>query len=243
MSKYRSYGITLSTVEPVEGKGKEAFTNWLKKQDYYHGIIEGGEGKEQKLHAHAQVWYKEPREKGSLSKALKDIVKRHFPETLNDEGKVPPCAVVIRIAYNDWYETYLEKDVTELLCNKIPAHYDGYELREKYYPSQEEQEKVQKKARCADHRMNHLEELFFQWVGEEPEPDNEILKKAQVSRFLSDMMYKSRKIKVPSDMKIQRNLCSVFTNYLWQTTNSFILLSQEEQKLLEQVLNNQEKDI
>lgn len=147
----------------------------------------------------------------------------------------------------------MTKDVTEKIIDNIPLLQSTIEvdvygefgekenktiLRTDYYPSQEEQEKVKHKAHIADHKMNHLEELFYEWVGDEQEPDSEILKKAQVSRFLTDMMYKSRKIKVPTDMKIQRNLCSVFTNYLWKTSNSYILLSQEEQKLFEQEKNN-----
>ena len=220
MSKYRSYGITISTLEPVEGEAQLALVKWLKKQDYSYGVIEGGEGKEQERHLHAQVWYDEPREKGTLNKALKRIVEKHFPESK------PHIAIKIKVAYNDdFLEKYMTKDITELVTDNIPT------ACQEYYPSQEEQDKVKKKAHIADHKMNHLEELFYEWVDED-EPTTELLKKAQVSRFLTDMMYKSRKIKVPTDMKIQRNLCSVFTNYLWKSSNSYMLLSQEEQKLL-----------
>lgn len=231
MNKYRSYGITISTVEPVEGEGQEALKTWLKKQDYAYAVIEGGEGKAQERHLHAQVWYKEPREKGTLNKALKRIIEKYFPMSK------PHIAIKIKIAYNDdFLENYMAKDVTQLLLPYSPDELD----RKDYYPSQEEQDKVMKNAKIIDHKMNHLEELFYAWVNEtqEEEPDNMIAKKAQVSRFLSDMMYKSRKIKVPTDMKIQRNLCSVFTNYLWKVTNSYLLLSQEDQKLFEQEINN-----
>lgn len=78
---YRSYGITISTVEPVEGEGQEAITNWLKKQDYAYGVIEGGKGKPQERHLHAQVWYNTAREKGTLNKALKRIIEKYFPES------------------------------------------------------------------------------------------------------------------------------------------------------------------
>lgn len=231
MSKYRSYCITISTAEPVEGEGQEVLTNWLKKQDYSYAVIEGGLGKDQERHLHAQVWYEEAREKGTLNKALKRIIEKHFPESK------PHIAIKIKISYNDdFLEKYMTKDVTELITDAVPDK----EQRNDYYPSQEEQDKVMKDSKIIDHKMNHLEELFYQWVNEtqEEEPDNMIEKKAQVSRFLSDMMYKSRKIKVPTDMKIQRNLCSVFTNYIWKVSNSYLLLSQEEQKLLEQEINN-----
>jgi len=248
MSKYRSYGITISTVEPVEGEAQVALVNWLKKQDYAYAVIEGGIGKDQERHLHAQVWYESAREKGTLNKALKRIIEKHFPESK------PHIAIKIKIAYNDdFLEKYMTKDVTELLIDKVPLEQTNIEVdkygefgekenkvirRTDYYPSPEEQDKVQKQSKIVDHKMNQLEELFYQWVGDEEEPDTELLKKAQISRFLSDMMYKSRKIKVPTDMKIQRNLCTVFTNYLWKKSNSYLLLSQEEQKLLEQELNN-----
>lgn len=253
MAKYRSYCITISTLEPVEGEAQKTLTNWLKKQDYAYGVIEGGEGKEQERHLHAQVWYESAREKGTLNKALKRIVEKHFPESK------PHIAIKIKIAYNDdFLEKYMTKDPTEKVIDLVPLEQKTIEVdkygefgeketkiifRKDYYPTQEEQDKVKAKSKVIDHKMNQLEELFYEWVGEEPEPDNELLKKAQVSRFLSDMMYRSRKIKVPTDMKIQRNLCSVFTNYLWQKSDSFMLLSQEEQKLLEQEINNQQKDI
>lgn len=227
MSKYGSYGITISTAEPVEGTGQHAITNWLKKQDFAYSVIEGGEGKEQKRHLHAQVWYETPREKGTIDKALKRIIKSHFPES---EIYI---ALKTKIAYNDDYlEKYMAKDITEIVIDKIP------ENRERFYPTQEEQEKTKNRAKCADHKMNHLEELFREWVGDEEEPTSDIMKKAQVSRFLTDMMYKSRKIKVPPDMKIQKNLCSVFTNYLWQKTNSYMLLSKEEVLLYDQDIEN-----
>ncbi len=251
--KYRSYCITISTAEPVEGIGQEKLTNWLKKQDYAYGVIEGGQGKEQERHLHAQVWYETPREKNTLNKPLKRTIEKYFPESK------PHIAIKIKIAYNDdFLEKYMTKDITEKIIDKVPPKEETKEVdifgefgekkqvsiyRTDYYPSQEEQEKVQKQAHIADHKMNHLEELFHEWVNEkqEDEPDSELTKKGQVSRFLSDMMYKSRKIKVPTDMKIQRNLCSVFCNYLWQKTDSFILLSQEEQKLLNQELENNQQ--
>lgn len=232
MNKYRSFCITISTLEPVEGEGQIALSKWLDKQDYAYGVIEGGIGKDQERHLHAQVWYEVAREKGTLNKALKRIVEKYFPESK------PHIAIKLKIAYNDdFLEKYMTKDITELVKDSTPTDREGY------YPTQEEQDKVMKQSKIVDHKMNQLEELFYEWVGDEQEPDSEIAKKAQVSRFLSDMMYKSRKIKVPTDMKIQRNLCSVFTNYLWRKTSSYMLLSQEEQKLFEQELNNQNKSI
>lgn len=231
IKKFRSFGINISTTEPVEGEGQEALAKWLKKQEYAYAVIEGGEGKEQKRHLHAQVWYTTPREKGTIHKSLERIVLQYFPES------IVKVAIVINIGFNDdFLEKYMTKDPTELITDEVPDK----EQRNDYYPSQEEQEKAMKSKKVIDHKMNHLEELFYEWVKEtqEEEPDSMISKKAQVSRFLSDMMYKSRKIRVPTDMKIQRNLCCVFTNYIWQITNSYVLLSQEEQKLFEQEINN-----
>lgn len=235
MNKYRSYGITISTAEPVEGEGQSALVKWLKKQDFAYGVIEGGVGKAQERHLHAQVWYKEGREKGTLNKALKRIVEKYFPESKTH------IAIKIKIAYNDdFLNEYMKKDIVETLIENLPGTCNSAGVAStpgEFYPSLEEQNKVMKKAKIVDHKMNQLEELFYEWVDED-EPATELLKKAQVSRFLTDMMYKSRKIKVPTDMKIQRNLCSVFTNYLWKKSNSFMLLSQEEQKLLEIELEN-----
>lgn len=229
MSKYRSFALTISTAEPVEGDGQKKLYEWLKKQPYCYAIIEGGEGKEQDRHLHAQCWYDTPREKGTLNKPLKRIIESQFPES------DPKIAIKIKIAYNDDYlEKYMKKDITELLLDKAPQA----ETRGDFYPSEEEQEKVQKEANAVDHRFNRLEDLFCEWIQGKDEPSGFFEQKVVVARFLADMMYVSKKIKVITDKKAKTQLCNSLTRYIHNIGCIDDFLTEEEWKQYEDLFEN-----
>lgn len=221
--------MTISTTEPVEGEGQKKIYEWLKKQPYCYAIIEGGEEKEQKRHLHAQCWYDTPREKGTLTKPLKRIIECHFPESTYDIA----IKKGLKIAYNDDYlEKYMTKDITELLIDNIPA------ARADYYPSKEEQDKVVKKANVVDHRFNRLEDLFCEWIQGKDEPTGFFEQKVVVARFLADMMYVSRKIKVITDKKAKTQLCNSLTRYIHSIGCIDDFLTEEEWKQYEDLFEN-----
>lgn len=239
MNKYRSYGITLSTKEDIEGAGQTAIMKWLKKQDYAYGVIE--HDKEGVRHAHAQVWYNEAREKGTIKKALKRIIEQHFPESKTH------IAIRINIAYNDdYYEEYMQKDVIETLVDNPPPLQQTIEVdvygkfgeketkrifRSEYYPSEEEQTKVKESANAVDKRFHRLETMFNDWVQGHDEPTSFLEQKVLVAKFLADSMYKSKTIAVITDKKAKTQLCNSLTRYIHSDGSVDDFLTEEDYNL------------
>lgn len=220
MNKYKSYAITISPSIEVEGKIQHDLTQWLNKQDYAFAVIEGGSGKEQKRHLHAQVFYDEPREKGSLTKALKRIVLK------NDAEAKTHIAVKIKISYNDdFIDEYMTKDITELIRDEIPENTSDY------YPSEEEQKKVKEKSNAVDPTYHYWKELWDDYEKKSEEPSL-----VEIARFLANMMFVEKKIKVISDKKHRVEK----TKSLWMYINSYSkveeFLTKEDYELWEENL-------
>ena len=222
MSKYRSYAITISPSIEVEGKIQKDLTAWINKQPYAFAVIEGGAGKEQKRHLHAQVFYEEPREKGSLTKALKRIV------LANDAEAKTHIAVKVKIAYNDdFIDEYMTKDITELIRDEIPAE------ASEYYPSEEEQQKVKQRSNATDPTYHYWKELYEDYEDKKENPEL-----ADIARFMANMMFVEKKIKVISDKRHRVEK----TKSLWMYINSLSrideFLTKDDYELWFQEMNN-----
>lgn len=185
VNKYRSYAVTISTFEPVEGEFQKWILNYLKKCDYSYAVIEGGPGTGKERHCHFQTWYEEPIEKGSLKRSLKRAIEKYCPESK------PHIALRIKIAYNDdWLEEYMTKEVTELMIDSVPTGTADY------YPSKEEQEKVQASANATDSVFHDLSIRFHNsWN------DNNEIELVDVARFMATEMFKNKTIRVIIDKK------------------------------------------
>lgn len=215
MNKYKSYAITISPSIEVEGQIQHDLTKWINKQDYAFAVIEGGAGKEQKRHLHAQVFYDEPREKGSLTKALKRIVLK------NDAEAKTHIAVKVKISYNDdFIDEYMTKDITELIRDEIPNETGDY------YPSEEEQKKVKEKSNAVDFVYHYWKELWDDYEKKSEEPTL-----VEIARFLANMMFVEKKIKVISDKKHRVEK----TKSLWMYINSY--------SKIEEFLTNDDYDL
>lgn len=199
MKKYKSYAVTLSTVEDIENELQSRIVKWLKKQDYSYGVIE--HDKQGVRHAHFQVWYDEAgREKGTITKPLKKIIEQYAPLSK------PHIAIKVKIAYNDdWLTEYLQKDIIELLIDNVPTGTD------QYYPSLEEQEKVKNQSNAVDQRFHRYAVDFDEWW---TKPEEVAINKQDVARFILDMMFRKKKYPVIIDKKNRVNLVTSLYMYI-----------------------------
>jgi hypothetical protein len=216
IKKYRSYAITISTVEDVEKELQEKLMKWIKKQDFAYGVIE--HDKQGVRHAHFQVWYNVEREKGSLKTALKNIIQKYAPLSR------PHIAIFIKIVYNDdWLEEYMAKDVIELLIDNVPIGTD------EFYPSQEEQEKVKSQSNAVDQRFHRYAVDFKEWWDK---PAEVPINKIDVARFLSDMMFHSKKYPVIIDKKNRVNIATSLYCYLHGSVNPKEFMTVDEYEIV-----------
>lgn len=219
---YKSYAATISLPTDFIGEIQEYFIKWLKKQDYAYGVVElDGSGKR---HAHFQIWNEEPSVKGDKFKSPKREIAKLHPDAILKH------AVKIKIAYNDDYINYMDKDNPEyygnMLINNIPA---GDTTR--YYPSEEEQAKVQESANAVDKKFHKWRTDFMLWL-ETQEPsilsvDGEPTI-VEVAKFLSDMMFKSKKYPVIIDKKNRVQNCKALYCYICNKTTPQEFLTQEQ---------------
>lgn len=182
---YNSFAVTISLKDQdFKGEIEEWFTSWLKKQDYSMGVVE--KDSSGKLHAHAQIWNESPSRKGDMfGTAFKSKILKYSPDSvvLGNRG-----ALNSEIAYNDRFVEYMEKDIVKELVCKLP------QLTDKYYPSEEEQQKVMAEANAVDKKFHRwlldFKESNF-WINEEWVPSL-----GDCARFLAYQMFVSKKYPV-----------------------------------------------
>ena len=104
--KYNSFGITLRTQEGIPDELANRFDRWIRKQQYGAYVFEKEDTPAEK-HIHAQVWYDEPRTKGSIHRQMTRLIK----ETCHPSTYIIKYAVCVKIAYNDdFLEQYMVKE-------------------------------------------------------------------------------------------------------------------------------------
>lgn len=210
--KYRSYAITIATVEDVDGKLQEELVKWLKKQDHAYAVIE--HNKMGVRHLHAQVWYEEGKEKGTLSKALKRKIEQYAPLSK------PHIAIKIKICYNDdWLTEYMSKEIIELLIDNVADNTD------QYYPSQEEQDKVMAKCHAADTRFHKMKCDFEEWWDKPPEVGIGL---HDVAKFMADMMFRTKTYPVIVDKKNRVNNTTSLYMYITGKINIREFMTEEQ---------------
>lgn len=220
--KYRSYAITIATVEDIDGKLQEELVKWLKKQDYAYAVIE--HNKMGVRHLHAQVWYEEAKEKGTLNKALKRKIEQYAPLSK------PHIAIKIKICYNDdWLTEYMSKEIIELLIDNVADNTD------EYYPTQEEQDKVMAKCSAADSRFHKMKCDFIEWWDKPPEVGIGL---QDVARFMADMMFRSKKYPVIVDKKNRVNNTWSLYMYINSKIDINEFMSEEKAKEYKEYVEN-----
>lgn len=184
MNKYRSFTFTLRPLDGAKVSLDDAVVKWLKK---YKGFLcAEKEGVER--HLHGQIFYENPVSRGDLNKQLTNMCERVVENWNSQQNYVMRRGT--KISYDDnFIDEYLSKEDKHLYVD-LPDN------TSEYYPSKEEQAKVQAKSNAIDKRFHEWETDF------KASQYYEMLKKmpqgAQlfVSQFLEDMMFCSRKYPV-----------------------------------------------
>lgn len=186
---YRSWCFTIRPLNGFQEKTEMRLIKWLQKQDYAFCCVEmDGEAR----HCHAQIWLKAPRDKGTINKSLENICAT----TIDDWN--PAQNLVMRrgtkIGYNDdFVEEYLSKE-DNIIFNSPPE--DSTE----YYPSKEEQLKVQGKAKSKNQLYFDLREKYKEDKIPMSRWDDPIKPTLQeIAEWVMDGMYKKDSIRIIED--------------------------------------------
>jgi len=205
MQKYRSFCITCRPRQGCTPTTEQAIVTWLKKQDFAIGVIEG---KDEGRHLHAQIWLKEPRERGKINTSLQRIHEKTVQDF--DQAQLKVLRQGTRIAYSDWHDSYLENN--ELKNDEVK--YCIKNLPEKtleYYPSEEDQLKLQAKSNAVDSKFHRWEE---KWIEYKEDRENYTASWKHVKHFVYDQWFRSRTERVLADSKQRKQFCKTLYMYI-----------------------------
>lgn len=229
-----SYKSWAFTIRPRDGVEKDsplqiAIVKWCMKQDYYFLCAEG---KDEARHLHGQVWYDSPRDKGTINKSLERICEKHVNTWDPAQKKVLRSGT--KIAYSsDFIENYLSKE-DQWILNACP------ENEEDYYPSEEEQNKVQGAANAVDKRYHRLSEMFKEYNGNNFQHHcSDLRKKEILAKWLGNQMFKEKTIPVIADKKHRTQLLESLKAYLWDESHIDMWLTKEDYENIKDFKENE----
>lgn len=209
-----SFCITVRPRLGLKPRLEKALVKWIKKNitatrldGAYMAIEKEGEAR----HAHIQLWYPKKIVRGNVCSPLVRMCATNVSDW--DPGQKKVLRGGVKMAYSDWYLDYLEDqpnkeaDFFEVVIDQPPLNTSDY------YPTEDEQEALKKKANSCNAGYHQLELLYKAWAPEhEWDPPNKIF----VARFLSAMIL-ADKIRVIKDPRKARQECSAF--YYWLKGN------------------------
>jgi len=221
VQKFKSFGFTVRPKNGLKSDLEDALRKWILKQPFYAYNIEM---EDEARHLHGQVWYDEPKSKGDLTKALSRIQSRFDPDWGNASRKVLSSGV--KIAYNDKFLEYMEKD--DVLIEDCRPN-DTLD----YYPSEEEQEATRAKCNAVDTRFHKFLIMFKEstWYSEENvQYDScQITGKLRVANWMADAMFNSKIIPVIQCPKIRNQVITSLTYYVYGVSG-YELLSEKDRE-------------
>ena len=210
--KYRSFGITLRTRVGLNTGLKSGFDTWIKKQDFGMYVFEK-EGTEE--HIHAQIWIDEARTRGNVKKPCDAMIRKYF----EPEDYKLSIASVVRIAYNDEFvDEYCQKENELTYCN-IPPDSE----RNKYYPSEDEQELAQAKVHSKNLWLLELETL---WNQHATESEKNNINDFTVAEFLGRICLMDL-WSIKKDCKIRFQERAIFKIWLTKKNSDRLFLSKD----------------
>lgn len=216
-----SYNSWAFTIRPQNGVEKDsplqiAIVKWCMKQDYYFLCAEG---EAEARHLHGQIWINNPRPKGDIAKALKRIYERTFEPT---PAELKVLASGVKIAYSsDFIENYLSKE-EQWILNHPPKD------EEKYYPSQEEQQKVKNAANAVDKKFHRYSEMFKEQNPNYEEIYGDLRRKVFMSKWIAKAMFKDKTIPVISQKKHKTELMENLKAYVWDEASIKMILTDKD---------------
>lgn len=215
---YNSFAVTISLKDQdFEGEIESWFTSWLSKQDYAFGVVE--KDASQKLHAHAQIWNESPSKKGDIfGTAFKSQILKYSPDSVVLGNRGALCS---KIAYNDYFIEYQEKDIIKELICKLP------QLTDKYYPSEEEQKKVQAEANAVDKEFHKYSVDYESWIQEHPEHED-LFGKDRIRHFFIDKWFVKHEYRMPRRKIDKIQMVENFYLYYFNIKNIKNVMSKED---------------
>lgn len=202
---YNSFAITIRPRNGVaiDSDLQFAIVKWFQKQDYFFLC---SEKENEARHLHGQVWFNTGRMKGPVSKSLKLIQEKFDPDW--DAASQKVASRGIKIAYSrDWVEEYLSKEDKWILNQPPPTT-----LEHLFYPSQEEQDKVKGKANAVDLQYHRYKEIWDE--SRRHHDDQEPYDKEIVGKFLYEIMFVSKRIRVQMDPRKRIQMRDCLYHYL-----------------------------
>jgi len=208
-----TWAITLRPKDGITDEDVYNFKSKFLKYKHYKGhyaITEMKDGPDSR-HIHCCLWLTSVVPKSDLIKKLDRIFHDSWIYRCSRTVWNIACTAGVEPMYNDdWYSKYLKKDNTrvEIGSNGVPpvaerelAYAEYNELRSK---------KQTKKKRASDLYFNKLEVLWNEWKPEKHKNCDTVY--AEVSVFMADMMYRSRKIRILTSLRrireVTHSLCA-----------------------------------
>lgn len=203
VAKYKSFCLTVRPRNGVTTPILDAMKKYCQSFPHYQMVQEGSA---ETCHLHIQIWLDKAQTKGDVNKKLERAAKSCYEDWDDNQKRVLRNGT--KLAYSDWIENYcIDNDLkgtSNVILDNRPEDSD------EYYPTDQEQELAQRKSAAVDQRHCALELLFETWY--EEQPSDPVIDQKLVAQFLSDMMFKSRKINViikPTDRyNLTKSLCA-----------------------------------
>lgn len=202
--KFNSFGITIRPRDGCDDKLINEFQTWFKKQDFIYAVTEK-EGSAR--HIHFQFWSEEGKYISDVKKQMKRICSRNVSDWDKAQEKY---AVFVKVAYNDWYEDYLEDNPDK--PEEVNVIYESLpDSTLKYYPTEEEDERMKAASNAVD---KHYFELSTELEVYLLERDIVDVTKMTIAKFLHQKQHVDKTMKVIREQKIARGLVTtLYTHY------------------------------
>lgn len=211
--EFLSFAFTLRTNIGINKAHIKLFERWLKKQPYGVYVFEK---ENDERHIHGQIWLDSPRTRGNVKKILDKHVINCYEL---DEYKL--CwAVNVKIAYNnEFLEKYMTKE-NPWEYYKVPADNVIYD----FYPPEDTQERIQKKAKSKNGWLLELEDL---WNTHATEHWKALPNIVSVASFLQKIAGLDL-WRVVKDARLRQQEAQIFQWWLNKNTRGDLYLTKEQ---------------
>lgn len=207
------YGSWSFTIRPKNGFPEtldETVVKYLHKQISHYGA-EGAflcsEMEDEARHLHGQVFFNEPRDKGTFNRSLERLCASNVPDWTGSQSIVLRRGT--KIAYSDDFITeYLSKE-DNILFNNVPLDTTPY------YPSPEEQKKTQDKSHAVDKKYHNWLVDFNEWNTEEK------ITIELTAKFLAHKIYEVKQYPVIAEKRKRVEAAQNLYNYLKPGKNTY----------------------
>lgn len=205
--KYRSFAITFRPKLGIIKGGalEKKLISYFSKFEYASYIFEK---EAEARHFHGQLWLPELKTKGDIKKQMLRFGESCIVDWDLAQKKVAIC---VCICYNSWFDNYCLENELKLDEHSDTCSHRPPLIEDEYYPTEEEQDAVKKKANAVDQRFHSYKVLWeerFDYVPTDLMP---------VANFLHDLMFIEKLIPVVIDKKARINICECLYFYLQDT--------------------------